>query len=198
MLPFQEKMKKGQSSKDLAISTPDFGFFSGFTNAIQNINDSKIFAGIMILLLNISSKFVNIRLSKTVESYLKNSFSRQFLVFIIAWMGTREFWVALIISFVFTFCVDYLLNEESMFCILPESFTDYHVGLLNEEQSCKAFNEDDVKKAMDILKKARDILDSSVSTSTSEKKDIKHTDTRLNTKMISNMKPFLNQQNFMM
>jgi hypothetical protein len=117
MLPFQEKMKKGPSSKDLAALPPDLGFFSGFTNAVQNINDSKIFAGIMILLLNVSSKFVNIRLSKTVESYLKNSFSRQFLVFIIAWMGTREFWVALIISFVFTFFVEYLLNEESMFCI---------------------------------------------------------------------------------
>ena len=162
---YSEPPKKEESKKTEA----DLGFFSGFTNTVKNINDSKIFAGIMILLLNVSSKFVNIRLSKTVESYLKNSFSRQFLVFIIAWMGTREFWVALIISFVFTFLVDYLLNEESMFCILPESFTDYHVELLKDDISCKHFTEDDVRKAMDVLTRAKAILDASNISKTSEK-----------------------------
>jgi len=118
------KSNKQQQKQSKNVLTQ---LFSYLHNNIQAVNNSKIFAGIMILLLNVSSKFVNIRVSKTMESYLKNSFSRQLLVFIIAWMGTREFWVALFISFVFTFFVDYLFNEESMFCILPESFTDYHV-----------------------------------------------------------------------
>ena len=66
-------------------------------NALQTIhtnvtmlNGSKIFAGFMIIMLNISSRFVTIKLSKSVESYLKYTFSRQILIFTIAWMGTRD------------------------------------------------------------------------------------------------------------
>jgi len=137
------------------------GFFSDITNYLKNINDSKIFAGLMIITLNISSKFVNIKLSKTVESYLKNSFSRTILVFAIAWMGTRDLWVALGICLIFTFLMDYLFNEESMFCILPEAFTDYHVNLLNDDKNCKVFTKEDVEKAIEVLRKAKDILDRS-------------------------------------
>jgi hypothetical protein len=96
-----------------------------------------------------------------VESYLKNSFSRTILVFAIAWMGTRDLWVALGICLVFTFLMDYLLNEESAFCVLPESFTDYHVNLIKEEKSCKVFTREDVEKAIEVLVRAKDVLDRS-------------------------------------
>jgi len=157
MKPKEEKSEK--SSKKGSES--GIGFFSDITNYLKNINDSKIFAGLMIITLNISSKFVNIKLSKTVESYLKNSFSRTVLVFVIAWMGTRDLWIALGICLLFTFLVDYLFNEESMFCVLPEAFTDYHVNLLNDERNCKVFTKEDVDKAIEVLQKAKDILDRS-------------------------------------
>lgn len=154
--PKEEKKEKGSSKEPESL-----GFFSDMTNFVKNINDSKIFAGLMIIVLNISSKFVNIKLSKTVESYLKNSFSRTILVFAIAWMGTRDLWVALGICLVFTFLMDYLLNEESTFCILPETFTDYHVNLIKEEKSCKVFTREDVEKAIEVLVRAKDVLDRS-------------------------------------
>ena len=67
---------------------------------IQRINDSKVFAGLMIITLNIVSKYVNIGLSKSMESYLKYTFSRQLLVFSIAWMGTRDIYIAFFITFI--------------------------------------------------------------------------------------------------
>jgi len=158
MKPKEEKLTKGGKGSESGSGS---GFFSDITNYLKNINDSKIFAGLMIITLNISSKFVNIKLSKTVESYLKNSFSRTVLVFVIAWMGTRDLFVALGICLIFTFLVDYVFNEESMFCVLPEAFTDYHVNLLNDEKNCKAFTKEDVEKAIEVLRKARDILDRS-------------------------------------
>jgi hypothetical protein len=164
MKPKEEKGgKKGNREKGESDSGSgsESGFFSDITNYVKNINDSKIFAGLMIIILNVSSKFVNIKLSKTVESYLKNSFSRTILVFAIAWMGTRDLWVALGICLIFTFLMDYLWNEESMFCILPETFTDYHVNLLNDEKNCKVFTKEDVEKAIEVLRKAKDILDRS-------------------------------------
>ena len=58
--------------------------FSYLHNYVKNVNDSKLFAGLMIITLNIASKFVTIKLSKTMESYLKYTFSKQILIFAIA------------------------------------------------------------------------------------------------------------------
>ena len=130
-------------------------FVAGFNNLfnalnkhVQSINGSKLFAGLMIITLNISTKFVNLNLPKTVESYLKYTFSKQILVFAIAWMGTRDIYIALIITVIFIFLIDFMFNENSSMCILPESFTDYHVSKLDQ------VSDDEIKKAKEVLAKA--------------------------------------------
>ena len=40
--------------------------FSYLHHNIQSINNSKMFAGLMIITLNVVSRFVNIKLSKTM------------------------------------------------------------------------------------------------------------------------------------
>ena len=123
---------------------------------IQRINDSKVFAGLMIISLNIVSKYVNIGLSKSMESYLKYTFSRQLLVFSIAWMGTRDIYIAFFITFMFTLCAEYLFNEDSVFCILSEDFQDYHATLVdNETNNSEKVTDDEIQKARDILEKAK-------------------------------------------
>lgn len=124
--------------------------FLYLNNHIQTLNSSKLFAGLMIITLNIASKFTTINLSKTMESYLKYTFSRNALVFVIAWMGTREIYMALIITIIFIICMDYLLNEESTFCIFPESFKDYHIALLEEKVT-----DEEIKKAEEVLERAK-------------------------------------------
>ena len=121
-------------------------------NHVSTINNSKLFAGLMIIVLNIASKFVTIKLSKTMEAYLKYTFSRDILVFAIAWMGTRDIYIALIITGIFMLCMDYFFNEESAFCCLPSNFTDYHVSLINNKED---ITPDEIKKAEEILEKAR-------------------------------------------
>jgi hypothetical protein len=152
------KTKKDISEKPIEI-TDIYSFFQYLQSSLKAVNDSKIFAGLMIITLNISSRFVNLKLSKTIESYLKNTFSRQILVFAIAWMGTRDFFVALFITILFTIVSEYLCNENSAFCVLPESFTNYHVSLLDDEADCKCFTKEDIEKAYNILEKARKIVD---------------------------------------
>jgi len=125
-------------------------------NQIQLLNSSKIFAGLMIITLNIVSKFANFKLSKTLESYFKYTFSRQILVFAIAWMGTRDIYIALIITFIFVICTEYLFHEDSQFFILTEDFKDYHISLLENENSTEKVTEEDIKKAKDILRRAKD------------------------------------------
>ena len=126
-------------------------FFNYVNNNIMAINNSKMFAGLIIITLNIASKFVTIKLSKTMESYLKFTFSRDILVFSIAWMGTREIYVALLITIIFKICIDYLFNENSDFCCLTESFTNYHVSLLDNTE----VTDEEIKNAQLVIDKAK-------------------------------------------
>jgi|UniRef100_A0A6C0FB92 hypothetical protein len=122
---------------------------------IKRINDSKIFAGLMIITLNIVSRFVTINLSKSMEAYLKYTFSKYILVFTIAWMGSRDIYIASTVMFIYIIVVDYLLNDDSVFCVLPEEFKDYHTGLLENDGENQDVSEEDIKKAEKVLEKAK-------------------------------------------
>jgi hypothetical protein len=126
------------------------------TNII-NLNQSKVFAGIIIIVLNISSKFVTIKLSKSMEAYLKYTFSRSILIFAMAWMGTRDIYTALFITVVFAICANYLFNEESSYCCLPESFTTYHEGL--QDQDTTKVTVQEINSAIALLSKAKNQLE---------------------------------------
>jgi len=110
---------------------------------IMNINNSKLFAGLMIITLNIASKFVTFKLGKTTENYLKYTFSKQILVFAIAWMGTRDIYIAIGLTLIFIFIFDILLNENSMFCIVPSKYHEYYSNL----ETTQSVSQEDYIKA---------------------------------------------------
>lgn len=89
---------------------------------LETLNGSKLFAGLMMIFLNIGSKFVTIELSSNQKQFLANSILRQVLVFAVAFVGTRDLVVSLILTAVFTILVDGLLHETSPISILPKSF----------------------------------------------------------------------------
>jgi len=124
-------------------------------NRIQTVNDSKIFAGLMIITLNIVSRFVSIKVSKTMEAYLKYTFSKYLLVFTIAWMGTRDIYIALIVLLCFIVMIEFLFDEESMFYILPEEFKDYHMSLLEDGENEEIVSDEDIKKAEKTIERAK-------------------------------------------
>jgi hypothetical protein len=138
-------------SKKKTILAKAYNIFQFLNNKVLALNSSKIFAGIMIIILNISSKFVTIKMSKSIESYLKYTFSRDILVFAIVWMGTRDIYIALCMTLLFVFCIDYLFNENSRFCCLPERFTNYHTELL--ETNTKTLTPEDIQQMKNILEK---------------------------------------------
>jgi hypothetical protein len=122
---------------------------------VKGINDSKFFAGIVILLLNISSKFVQLPLSKTVESYVKYNFSNYILVFAISWMGTRDVFVAIPITIIFALLMEFIFNENSIFCCLNEGFVTKQVDKLNEDKLKK----DELDNAIKVVEKAKKLLE---------------------------------------
>lgn len=125
-----------------------------FSQLVNSLNTNKFFAGIIIILLNIGSKVINVQLSKSAEEYLKMSVSQQILVFAMSWMGTRDIVASLILTFVFVIISQYLLNEDSMFCVIPKK---YHIlPTLNlDTNNDGEISEVELNNAISLLEQAK-------------------------------------------
>jgi hypothetical protein len=135
------------------IFTPLFNTLSYINSHILYLNNSKFFAGIVMILLNVGSKFITINFSKSTEEYLKFSLSKQLLVFSMAWMGTRDIYIALGLTAVFTILSDHLFNEESKLCIVPEKYRILH-KLLDTNKDGDV-SETEIAAAIAVLEKAK-------------------------------------------
>ena len=83
---------------------------SGPWAILKILNDNKFFAGIVMLTMNIGSKYISIELSKTQENYIKYSLGRQILIFAVLWMGTRDIVTSLILTVIFILFADYFID----------------------------------------------------------------------------------------
>jgi hypothetical protein len=117
------------------------------------LNNSKFFAGVIMILLNIGSKFITIQFSKSTEEYLKMNVTKQLLVFAMAWMGTRDIYTALVLTAVFTILSDHLFNEESPYCCVPEKYRI--LAKLVDENKDGNVSEEEITNAIAILEKAK-------------------------------------------
>jgi len=120
---------------------------------IKSLNNSKYFAGIMILILNIGSRFIQIRLSDSAEKYIKYSLIREILIFSIVWMGTRDIYIAFGLTACFVVLSDYILNVDSGYCLLPDKLKK--ITKLMDENNDGKISDSEVLRAMDILEKAK-------------------------------------------
>jgi hypothetical protein len=128
-------------------------YFDFAHEKILSLNDSKFFAGIIMILLNIGSKFITMRFSKSQEAYLKNSVGRQLLIFAISWMGSRDILIALALTAIFTVLTDHLFNEESPMCVIPMKYRHFEEVLdLDKDNNV---TDEELSKASAILEKAQ-------------------------------------------
>jgi hypothetical protein len=116
---------------------------------IYSLNDSKFFAGIVMLIMNIGSKYIVVELSRTQESFMKYTLGRLLLIFSILWIGTRDIVISLLLTAVFILLVDYLFNENSRYCIIPSQYKELREELGEE------VTQQEVNQAIYTLKKAR-------------------------------------------
>lgn len=135
------------------IFTPLFNSLSYANHHIMYLNNSKFFAGVIMILLNIGSKFITIQFSKSTEEYIKYNTTKQLLIFAMAWMGTRDIYTALGLTAIFTILSDYLFNEESDLCMVPQKYRVLHK--LVDTNNDGDVTETELAAALAVLDKAK-------------------------------------------
>ena len=143
----------GQQLGGSNIFTPLLNLISYFNTHVMYLNNSKFFAGVVMILLNIGSKFIVVQFSKSTEEYMKYSVSKQLLVFAMAWMGTRDIYTALGLTAVFTILSEYLFNEESKLCIVPPSYRVLNKVI--DTNNDGSVTEPELAAAIAVLEKAK-------------------------------------------
>jgi hypothetical protein len=126
--------------------------FEALDGLLSGVNNSKIVMAILMLTLNVGSKYVDFGFSKTQEQILRNGLNRELLIFAISFTATRDVLISIMITSAFFVLSNILFHEKSKFCVIPERMKrikalidtnkDGHVSIQEEE------------KALELLKRA--------------------------------------------
>ena len=124
-----------------------------FHNALMSVNNSKLFAGIIMILMNIGSKYITVKFSKSQEAYMRNYIGREILIFAVCWMGTKDIYMSLLLTAAFFVLTQHLFNEESAYCVLPQKYRELHK--LVDANGDGEISQKEINEAVRVLKQAK-------------------------------------------
>ena len=97
--------------------------FKGFNKIIKflnSVNDSKYFAGLAMIVLNLGSKYLIMELSESQEQLMSNKIFRRFILFTVAFIATKDIYVSFIITAIFVLLVSNIFNENSKYTVMKK------------------------------------------------------------------------------
>lgn len=90
-----------------------------FSNLFTYLNNSKLFSALIMIIMNLGTKYISMDLNIYIERFLSNYFIRKIAFFSIIWMATKDIFLSICLTFIFGFLIEVLLNDKSKWCILP-------------------------------------------------------------------------------
>jgi len=113
---------------------------------LDYINNNPIIAAIAMLILNVGSKYVEIKFTKAQEKILKASLAREIILFAIVFVATKDIIISTIFTAALMILSDYIFNEDSALCICPEYLKNIkktidtnHDGTISEKEIQNAY-----------------------------------------------------------
>ena len=76
---------------------------------------------------------------------------RELIIFSIAWMGTRDIYIAITLTAAFVILADFLLNGKSSMCVLSDKYTKITVDTNNDG----VISDLEINKAIQVLERAK-------------------------------------------
>ena len=116
-----------------------------------SLNNNSYFVGIMMILLNLSAKYIMIDFGNIIDYVLRIKLIRRIMLFTVFFTATRNIKVSIILTGLVIILTMELFNEKSKNCILPKSIINY----MNKEKERENIKnkEDEIRNSINILKK---------------------------------------------
>lgn len=92
-----------------------------------------VLSGIVVLLLNICSRYVVLEFSDNQKEFLAGSFFRQLFIFLTLWAGTNNVVLSIILLTCFHILSNILLNENHHYCVFSSKKADNNNNKKREE-----------------------------------------------------------------
>ena len=116
-------------------------------NLLLAINNSKLFAGLIMIMMNISGKYIVKDIPIHVDKFLSTKIFRPIAVFCVAFIATRDIKLSILITLIFILFFRFLLDGNSGACILPKKYINLD---LNNDG---VITRDELDKAQEIINK---------------------------------------------
>ena len=144
---------KNKRFNKMLSSMTFMGAFDYLKNQVSVLNNSKYFIGLVILVMNIGSRYVTIKLSKTHEQMVKNLITKDLLIFSILFISLRDIFLAFLFTAVFKILSDYVFNEKSRFCMVPKQYQKIYDAI--DENKDGVISQEEIDKALATLNNAQ-------------------------------------------
>jgi hypothetical protein len=125
--------------------------YNTINNNLLSLGNNKYFIGMMMLLLNLGSRYIFLELGKTHDKFFNQKFVRRALIFTVFFVATRDIIASVLLSIFFIVFFLELTHEKSPYCILPKGYIKLDT---NNDGLVSA---DEIKRAYLTLKHAGEI-----------------------------------------
>lgn len=113
-----------------------------FLSLISTLNTSKYFSGVLMILMNLGSKYVGLELSEFQDEFLSKKIIRRLIIFCIFFVATRDIIISIILTGIFIIFIGGIFNDNSKFSIIKKY-----------NPKTKVITREDVRKAKKIVNK---------------------------------------------
>tara|TARA_Y100000389_G_scaffold119941_1_gene117107 strand:+ start:6806 stop:7234 length:429 start_codon:yes stop_codon:yes gene_type:complete len=139
-------MVKGKKSQKFSI-------FHTSNNMLKFINNNKLIAGLGMIVLNLYSKYVVFDLSKSQQEFIKNTLTREIMIFLVAFVGTRDIILSLALTAIFIVLSSTVFNEKSKLCIIPKKYRQ--IEKIIDKNKDGNISKEEIRSAIDVLNRAK-------------------------------------------
>ena len=105
-----------------------------------------------MLMLNIGSRYIELGFTKTQEQALRRGLGRELLIFSTVFIGSRDVVTSILMTAAFIILSDYIFNENSRFCVLPERLKK--ISEIVDKNNDLEISPQEEERALEILRKA--------------------------------------------
>lgn len=124
---------------------------TSITEIVKPVNDNKFILALVMMFLNISSKYIDFGFSKAQEHALRNGIAREIMIFAVLFVGTRDIIISAVLTLLFFISTEYFFNEDSKYCLFPHHFDRMKLVM---DQTNGSVSEKELNAALETIKKA--------------------------------------------